>query len=171
MHSWTQETMTKTIHFHWENRFAEQNGNWAAEREFGVSESNVRLVISDGGHWGAFRKRSNEQLQVQQLQQIIVYIHLYTSVPADSWQQAQIPHGERRSNLNNWTISKGVNNWYKYRWCHVYQNDPWNAFKEVVMTADFLSALFNKDSHITYFWWNRRSADSWCPLCLKWSVK
>ena len=24
-------------------QFAEQNGNWAAEREFGVSESNVKL--------------------------------------------------------------------------------------------------------------------------------
>ena len=93
-------------------QFAEQNGNWAAEREFGVSESITSgSVISDGGHWGAFRKRSNEQLQVQQLQQIIVYIHLYTSVPADSWQQAQIPQGERRSNLNNWTISKSVINW------------------------------------------------------------
>ena len=40
-----------------------------------VSESNVKLHnFSNGGHWRAFRKKSNEQFQDQWLQQVNVYI-------------------------------------------------------------------------------------------------
>ena len=39
------------------------------------------------------------------------------------------------------------------------------CFKEIVMRADSLSTLFNRDSHITNFWRNRRLVVS-CQLCV-----
>ena len=105
-------------------------------------------IISNGGHWRAFRKKSNEQFQDQWLQQVNVYIPFMYLRSFPCWFLTTSSNTARRTTDLIWTTQqhiKGVHNWkcsklmHSHTFCrgvvtmciHVSKNDPWNATKHL----------------------------------------
>ena len=103
-------------------------------------------IISNGGHWREFRKKSNEQFQDQWLQQVNVYIPFMYLRSFPCWFLTTSSNTARRTTELIWTTQqhiKGVHNWkcpkltHAHTFCHgvvtmcshVSKNDPWNATK------------------------------------------
>ena len=124
-------------------------------------------IISNGGHWRAFRKKSNEQFQDQWLQQVNFYIPFMYLRSFPCWFLTTSSNTARRTTDLIWTTQqhiKGVQLTGNVRsWCiHIRfaavlsqcvvmfpktileTRQSIFSFKEIVMRAEFLSALLNR---------------------------